>query len=206
MSRDIQQYLSPLFQIIFLVSSEVESIQKPLNKCWMNERKKEKRSESKGHSNLLVSQQGLCYSIWLSPSQGSQTLPRIPDHPTLGADWYAPHEVSSNPQCPLFLLPPSHCLLSEQAVQGEMEKWEQMKKLKSHRISRKPKPEVSQLSLETEHQSARLGNSGLYTVASSSIKWSMENHSDIILSQKTKLLPTLFSQMGMEESKNFFFF
>lgn len=115
-----QHYLSPLFQTIFFWPTKVQSIHKGLNNCLLNDWKKKRKNRpgSTGHSNLLVSQRALCYNIWLNPSRGSQTLRHTPDRPTLGADWYAPHEANSNPQCLLFLLLPSHCLLSEQAVQG----------------------------------------------------------------------------------------
>ena len=168
----------------------------------MNEWKN--RPGSSGHINLLVSQRGLCYSIWLSPFPGSQTLPRIPDHPTLGADWCVPHEVSSNPQCPLFLLPPSHCPLAEQAVQG-WEKEEKKKISMNEETSTSVGNQNQKPPNSLREQSISLQGLGIPDLHCCFFPYKIKCGSsrDIKLSQKSKLLFTLVLSNG-DSGKNIF--
>lgn len=146
--------------------------------------------------HLLVSQQGLCYSIWLSPFQGNQTPPRIPAHPTLGVDWCAPHEASSNPQCLQFLLPPSHCLLSEQAIQGGGKKKETWISGCLGNQNQKPPNFLWGQSISLQGQ----GNSGCCIATSSSITWSTEIYRDIkLLNIQTSLYFFFLNRDGGKE-------
>lgn len=173
----------------------------------LNEWKKEKKKGQRAKATVTYSflnRDFVIVSDWVLPKEVKLyhvflTIQLWVQIDMLHTKWAATHSV----RCFSFLL-----LIACSQSKLSRERWKNDSKWNNLNLigSKKPEPEVSQLSLETEHQSARLGNSGLYTVASSSIKWSMENHSDIILSQKTKLLPPLFSQMGMEERQNFFFF
>lgn len=133
---------------------------------------KQKQARSSGHKNYsLLGDFVMKYLIESFPRKSNSTTYSWPS--SSGADWCAP-PGEQQPTVSMFLLPPSRCLLARASCPGRrLRGWgggcgedSTNEELQYHTVSRKPKSEASQVSLGPGHQSARLWEFWICTVAS----------------------------------------